>query len=71
MKTRRWDFVSDHAKTFGVQRICRVLQVSRSGLLPVDRRQGGPCRAAVADDALVAEVHEIHTEHKGFVRLSG
>ncbi|MFF4175903.1 hypothetical protein [Streptomyces sp. NPDC001750] len=31
MKTHRWDFVSAHAGTFGVQRICRVLQVSRSG----------------------------------------
>lgn len=31
MKARRWDFVSAHASFFGVQRICRVLQVSRSG----------------------------------------
>ncbi|NEA48013.1 hypothetical protein [Streptomyces sp. SID10815] len=31
VKTRRWDFVSAHAETFGVQRICRVLRFSRSG----------------------------------------
>ena len=31
MKTRRWDFISDHRAEFGVQRLCRVLGTSRSG----------------------------------------
>ncbi|MEU4173447.1 hypothetical protein AB0F46_42495 [Streptomyces sp. NPDC026665] len=29
--TGRWDFISTHRADFGVQRICRVLGVSRSG----------------------------------------
>lgn len=31
MTPRRWDFISANAGTFGVQRLCRVLDVSRSG----------------------------------------
>ncbi|MGX1249580.1 hypothetical protein RKD48_002091 [Streptomyces ambofaciens] len=31
MSPDRWDFISDHRAAFGVQRICRVLGVSRSG----------------------------------------
>jgi hypothetical protein len=30
VKTRRWDFISDNRSDFGVQRLCRVLGVSRS-----------------------------------------
>ncbi len=65
MKTRRWDFVSAHAGTFGVQRICRVLEVSRSGYY---RWIGGAKARAgrrAADEALVAEIREVHTVHKG------
>ena len=29
--TRRWDFISLERADFGVKRLCRVLQVSRSG----------------------------------------
>ncbi|MFG2959453.1 IS3 family transposase [Streptomyces sp. NPDC048291] len=65
VKTRRWDFVSTHAKTFGVQRICRVLQVSRSGyylwLAGVKARE----ERQAAEDELVAEIREIHTARKG------
>lgn len=65
MKTRRWDFVSAYAKAFGVQRICRILQVSRSGYY---RWLAGAKARAVrqaAEDALVAEIREVHTAHKG------
>ncbi|MFI8294194.1 IS3 family transposase [Streptomyces sp. NPDC085614] len=63
--TGRWDFISAHHADFGVQRICRVLGVSRSGyyrwLAGAEARQ---VRRA-ADDALVAEVREIHADHRG------
>ncbi|MGY3676931.1 hypothetical protein ACVWXU_000554 [Streptomyces sp. TE33382] len=56
MKTRRWDFVSTHAETFGVQRICRVLRVSRSacyrwiaGAKTRQERQGRRRRPARGD----------------------
>ncbi len=61
----RWGFISVHGAVFGVQRICRVLGVSRSGYyrwLP-----GAEARRArqVADEALVAEIREIRADHKG------
>ncbi|MET8411258.1 IS3 family transposase [Streptomyces sp. NPDC005195] len=63
--TGRWDFISAHRADFGVQRICRVLEVSRSGyyrwLAGAEARQA---RRAV-DDALVEEIREIHADHKG------
>ncbi|MCA1224187.1 IS3 family transposase, partial [Streptomyces sp. 8L] len=65
MRTRRWDFVSADAEAFGVQRICRVLRVSRSGyyrwIADAKTRQ----ERQAADDALLVEIREIHTEHKG------
>ncbi|MGW1365038.1 IS3 family transposase [Streptomyces chartreusis] len=65
MKTRRWDFVSAHAETFGVQRICRVLQVSRSGYCRWLAGAKAREKRQAAEDELVAEICEIHTEHKG------
>ncbi|MES4886318.1 IS3 family transposase [Streptomyces sp. NPDC000349] len=65
MKTRRWDFVFAHASFFGVQRICRVLQVSLSGSF---RWLAGAKARRVrqaAEDALVAEIHEVYAVHKG------
>ncbi|MFE2832973.1 IS3 family transposase [Streptomyces mirabilis] len=63
--TGRWDFISAHRADFGVQRICRVLEVSRSGyyrwLAGAEARQA----RRAADDALVEEIREIHADHKG------
>ncbi|MEV5785005.1 IS3 family transposase [Streptomyces sp. NPDC052287] len=63
--TGRWDFISAHRADFGVQRICRVLEVSRSGyyrwLAGVEARQA----RQAADDALVEEIRAIHADHKG------
>ncbi|MFB9582212.1 IS3 family transposase [Streptomyces goshikiensis] len=63
--TGRWDFISVHRADFGVQRICRVLGVSRSGYYRWVA--GAPARGErrAADDALVAEIREIHTSHRG------
>lgn len=62
MTSRRWDFISAHAGEFGVQRLCRVLAVSRSGYYRWIA--GAEARAArqAADEALVAEIRGIHTE---------
>ncbi|MEY9876771.1 transposase InsO family protein [Streptacidiphilus sp. MAP12-33] len=63
--TGRWDFISAHRAEFGVQRICRVLGVARSGyyrwLAGAEARQA----RRVADDVLVAEIREIHASHNG------
>ncbi|MEU1037042.1 IS3 family transposase [Streptomyces mirabilis] len=65
VKTRRWDFVSAHAETFGVQRICRVLQVARSGYYRWIAGAKARMERQVADDNLVAEIREVHTTHNG------
>ncbi|MFE4825060.1 IS3 family transposase [Streptomyces sp. NPDC056704] len=65
MKTRRWDFVSAHAEVFGVQRICRGPSGLSLGLLPVARRREDPSKTAGRRHALLGEIREIHTEHKG------
>ncbi|MFJ1931728.1 IS3 family transposase [Kitasatospora sp. NPDC088160] len=58
--SRRWDFISEYAGEFGVQRLCRVLQVSRSGYYRW--LAGADARASrqAADQALAAEIREIH-----------
>lgn len=65
MKTRRWDFISAHADALGVQRLCRALQVSRSGYYRwIAGAQARAVRQA-EEQAMVAEIREIHTEHDG------
>ncbi|MFI9446123.1 IS3 family transposase [Streptomyces avermitilis] len=65
VKPCRWDFISVNRVDFGVQRICRVLQVSRSGfyrwLAGADARE----ERWAAENGLVAEIREIHAGHKG------
>ena len=65
MKTSAWDFVSAHAEMFGIKRICRVLEVSRSGyyrwIAGAEARAG----RQFEEDALVEEIREIHAEHRG------
>nr|WSW63820.1 IS3 family transposase [Streptomyces sp. NBC_00998] len=63
--TRRWDFISAHRADFGVKRLCRMLQVSRSGfyrhLASAESRAAG----RRDDEELVAEIREIHSSHEG------
>ncbi|MFD7609284.1 IS3 family transposase [Streptomyces mirabilis] len=65
VKTAAWDFVSAHAEMFGIKRICRVLEVSRSGyyqwIAGAEARTG----RQFEEDALVEEIREIHAEHRG------
>ncbi|WPW32471.1 hypothetical protein P6B95_37280 [Streptomyces atratus] len=65
MKTAAWDFVSTRAEVFGIKRICRVLEVSRSGyyrwIADAEARAG----RQFEEDALVEEIREVHAEHRG------
>ncbi|PBC69673.1 transposase InsO family protein [Streptomyces sp. TLI_235] len=65
MRARRWDFISAHAAEFGVQRLCKVLGVARSGYYAW--RAGVRVRAdrAAAEAALVAEIRKVHRETRG------
>jgi transposase InsO family protein len=64
VKTRRWGFISDNAETFGVQRLCRVLAVSRSGYYRWLAGADARAERQAAEDARVAEIREIHAEHR-------
>ncbi|MFF0204430.1 IS3 family transposase [Streptomyces sp. NPDC005017] len=66
MKTRRRDFVSAHAEAFGVQRICRVLRVSRPGCYRWLAGARARRERQAADDALPVEIREIHAGLRGF-----
>ncbi|MFI5982471.1 IS3 family transposase [Streptomyces sp. NPDC051555] len=63
--TRRWDFISANRAVFGVKRICQALRVSRSGYYRWVA--GAAVREArqAGDDALVAQIREIHADHEG------
>ncbi|MFJ7209796.1 IS3 family transposase [Streptomyces sp. NPDC098789] len=65
VKTPAWGFVSAHAEKFGIKRIGRVLEVSRSGYYRWIVGAEARAERRAADDALVAEIREIHAEHRG------
>ena len=64
MKPCRWDFISDNRAGFGVQWICRVPRVSRSGFYRWLAGAGAREERRAAADALAGEIREIHTGHK-------
>ncbi len=65
MKTRRWDFISDHRADFGVKRLCRVLGVSRSGYYRHQATEEARAGRQACEAAAVAEIRAIHAEHRG------
>jgi transposase InsO family protein len=65
VKTAAWDFISAHAETFGVKRICQVLEVSRSGYYRWIADAEARAARQTEEDALVDKIREIHAEHRG------
>ncbi|WTA24476.1 IS3 family transposase (plasmid) [Streptomyces sp. NBC_00853] len=63
--TGRWRFISDHHVEYGIQRLCRILQVSRSGFYRW--RLAEPARAAraEAETALTEQIWTIHGTTRG------
>ncbi|GAB2463294.1 IS3 family transposase [Streptomyces incanus] len=61
----RFQFVEDHRGAFGVKRLCRVLEVSRSGFYRW--LKGAPARIerARSDARLARRIREIHKESDG------
>lgn len=61
----RFQFVDDHRGAFGVKRLCRVLEVSRSGFYRW--LKGAPARIerARSDARLARRIREIHKEPDG------
>lgn len=61
--SRRWAFISEVAGEFGVQRLCRALEVSGCGFFRW--RAGAEAREARAraDAEMVEEIWAVHDEH--------
>jgi transposase InsO family protein len=63
--TRSYRFISEHRATFGVTRLCRVLNVRRPGFY--EWLAAAPARAerATRDQELATEIMRVHAEHRG------
>jgi transposase InsO family protein len=65
VRARRWDFISAHAAEFGVQRLCEVLGVARSGYYAWQAGTRARAGRAAAETALVREIRDVHRETRG------
>jgi transposase InsO family protein len=61
----RFQFVEDHRGAFGVKRLCRVLEVSRSGFYRWLKAAGARMERARDDARLARRIREIHKESDG------
>lgn len=61
----RFQFVEDHKALYGVKRLCRVLQVSRSGFYRWSKGAAARLARRRADEQLAKRVRRIHGEHDG------
>jgi transposase InsO family protein len=61
----RFQFVEDHKALFGVKRLCRVLQVSRSGFYRWLKGAAARRGRRQADEQLAGRMRRIHAEHEG------
>jgi transposase InsO family protein len=61
----RFQFVEDHKALFGVKRLCRVLQVSRSGFYRWLKGAAARLARRLAEERLAGQVRRIHAEHEG------
>ena len=59
----RFRFIEQHARTYPVRLMCRVLQVSPSGYYAWRSRPES--RRALANRGLLQEVHRLHGQHHG------
>jgi putative transposase len=54
-------FIDEHRERFGVEPICRTLDVSASAYY--ERRNGPPSRRAESDEELLCEIRRVHREN--------
>lgn len=65
MSPRRWDFISANGADFGIERIWRVLGVSRSGYSRHQASAEARGERAAEEARRASEIREIHTDHQG------
>ena len=58
-------FIDEHREVFGVEPICRALQIAPSTYWAVKRRQREPSARALADARLLSEIHRVHAKSNG------
>ncbi|MER5650205.1 IS3 family transposase [Streptosporangium sp. NPDC002524] len=61
----RFQFVEDHKALYGVKRLCRVLQVSRSGFYRWVKGVAARLARCQADEQLAGRMRRIHAEYEG------
>ncbi|GAA1375953.1 hypothetical protein GCM10009612_73410 [Streptomyces beijiangensis] len=63
--TSRWRFISDHHLEYGIQRLCRIFRVSRSGFYRCRQAEPARLERARAEETLTEQIRAIHAEAKG------
>lgn len=58
-------FIDDHKARFGVEPICRALQIAPSTYYAVKTRQRAPSARAQRDAEVLVEIHRVHEQSKG------
>ncbi len=57
--------IDEHRDAFGVEPICRQLQIAPSTYYAVKARQAAPSERAVRDEELVVKIREVHEKNLG------
>jgi len=55
--------IDEHRGAFGVEPICRELQIAPSTYYAVKARQAAPSERAVRDDELASRIREVHEKN--------
>lgn len=58
-------FIDEHRDVFGVEPICRALQIASSTYYAVKQRQRDPSARALRDAELLVEIRRIYEQSKG------
>src|SRR4051794_24661399 len=58
-------FIDEHREVFGVEPICRVLQVAPSTYYAVKAREIAPSARTLRDRELLGQIARAHTESRG------
>lgn len=62
----RFQFVADHRDTFGVKRLCEVLDIHRSSFYAWQAAAAGRARRAAADAALAERIRRVHAQDRAY-----
>lgn len=62
----RFQFVVDHRATFGVKRLCQVLNINRSSFYAWVAAAAGRARRAASDTALAERIRRVHAQDRAY-----